>query len=100
MTTSLTKPTARELDESRRRRFWAKHSTPAQLAEMAASTPMAKVHAKFRTRIVYHCHHRCFVCSRFIANEGAGACPGVKQSNPRSTPACHEGPQMRGATNG
>ena len=74
-------------------------STPDQLELMKAGSPMEQVHARFRTRIVFHCHHRCFVCRRFIANEGAGACSGVRQSNPRGTPVCHEGPRMRGAGN-
>lgn len=85
MTTATQSP-SRERAEKRRRRFRGARSTRAQRELMKAGNPMEKVHAKYRTKIVFHCHHRCYLCGGFVAK--GGGCPGVKQSNPKSTPIC------------
>jgi len=88
LATKPPKPTRAEVAEARRRRFRAKHSTPAQRKLMAAGDPMTAIREKFSSRIVQHCHHRCFLCGRFLGS--GGGCPGVKQSNPLGTPVCWE----------
>jgi hypothetical protein len=85
--TTSTKPSAAQIEQARKRRFRGMHSTPAQLELIKAGSPMGQMREKHRGKIVRHCHHRCFVCRRFVGS--GGGCSGVRQGSAASTPACH-----------
>lgn len=84
--TKLPKPSRAEIEQARRKRFRRTRSTPAQQKLMKAGDPMEKARQENRGRIVLHCHHRCFTCSKFVGNDGG--CSGVRQSDPNNTPIC------------